>query len=219
MDFKNEIYEAILHGVVKFNNLKKAFNLKAKELDSYLYELIKEEKIIYDNVYNSYFALKEAILDVKQLKYLEVKKEVETIRNELAKLKAKIDLKTALIQKKLKDIQKITMDYEEQESIVLVHRTATVKQLKQYQKRKMIVTEIDASYQYKIGVADEVFCEDVHLIDLPYYMVGRDLTFEEKSAIAFANMIFYYELNHFDYKAIYSDELISKLLRFNGFYS
>jgi len=64
MDFKNEIYEAILHGVVKFNNLKKAFNLKAKELDSYLYELIKEERIIYDNEYNSYFALKEAILDV-----------------------------------------------------------------------------------------------------------------------------------------------------------
>lgn len=64
MDYKNEIYEAILHGVVKFNNLKKAFNLKNKNLDMYLDELIKEEKIIFDREYNSYFALREAIIDV-----------------------------------------------------------------------------------------------------------------------------------------------------------
>ena len=64
MDYKKEIYEAILHGVVKFNSLKKAFGIKSDMLSSYLNELIKEEKIIYDRRFDSYFSLKEAIINV-----------------------------------------------------------------------------------------------------------------------------------------------------------
>ncbi len=64
MELKDEIYDAIFHGIVKFNNLKKAFNLNSKDLNNFLIELIKEDKIIFDNNYQSYFALKEAIIDV-----------------------------------------------------------------------------------------------------------------------------------------------------------
>ncbi|MBR4497023.1 MAG: ribonuclease R [Acholeplasmatales bacterium] len=64
MDYKKEIYDAILHGVVKFNNLKKAFGIKRDVLDSYLNDLIKDESIIYDRTYDSYFALREATINV-----------------------------------------------------------------------------------------------------------------------------------------------------------
>ena len=64
MDYKKEIYDAILHGVVKFNNLKKAFGIKRDVLDSYLNDLIKDESIIYDRKYDSYFALREATINV-----------------------------------------------------------------------------------------------------------------------------------------------------------
>ena len=50
-------------------------------------------------------------------------------------------------------------------------------------------------------------------------MDESNLSFEDKSAIAFANMIFYYMINNIDYKAIFSDELVSKLLKYNGLYS
>ena len=64
MDYKKEIYEAILHGVTKFNSLRKAFGIKREMLDSFLNELIKDEVIIYDRRLDSYFALREATINV-----------------------------------------------------------------------------------------------------------------------------------------------------------
>ena len=57
--------------------------------------------------------------------------------------------------------------------------------------------EIDGRFAPVSG--EKVFDKDVNYIDLPYYMANRELTFEEKSAIAFANMVYYYETNQLPY--------------------
>ena len=179
------------------------------------YFRIQKEKKTLEDLYNE----KHLSWAEKYVKYLEAKKEFDELKKELINIKSSIEKYETSLKVILKDIQKVSKDSAELESFVLVHRTATIKQLRVHQKRQMVVTRIDAPYQYAIGVADEVFDKDVNYIDLPYYMTNRELTFEEKSAIAFANMVYYYETNHIEYEAIYSAILISQLLRFNGFYS
>lgn len=167
---------------------------------------------------------KHEIYEQKLEKYEQVKEELQRIEKELRKAekefeKSKMQYKDCIVSsdKLLKEILCIEGTLKELEAVVLVHRSATLNQLKQYQNRKMIVTEADNPYQYIIGAADEVFSDKTEIINLPYDMIGRELTDEEKSAVEFANMMLFYKLNGNNFEAIYSDVLVSNLLKFNEY--
>ena len=110
----------------------------------------------------------------------------------------------------------MTVD-EEMKKVVLVHPSASMKQLKQYQHRIIVMTDEDSEDAAIIGSVDETFEADYSLVEnLPYTLIGKEWNKEEKSAIAFASMVIYYQvLSEEDFVYIYGSPLIAEILRAN----
>ena len=106
---------------------------------------------------------------------------------------------------------------EELRKVVLVHRSASLQQLKKYQYRYIVMTEQDEAVAKAIG-ADELFESAGEFVkNMPYDMQNRELSEEEKSAFEFANMVIQFYLEGTNrYEVIYADSLVAKLLRLNN---
>ena len=212
---KEDLFREIINS--EFAGNEKIFGrrlLSSRNLKNAYFKIQISKKALED-----FYEKKHLLWAEKYQKFLEAKKDFDDLKKELIKIKVKINQYDASSKALLKEIQKVSRASAKSEVFVLVHRTATIKQLKEFQKMQMVVTEVDATYQYIIVIADEIFDKDVNFIALPHNMSGRELTFEEKSAIAFVNMMFYHKVKNIKFEAIFSDKTISDLLKYNKYYS
>ena len=99
---------------------------------------------------------------------------------------------------------------------VLVHRSANLHQLRQYQFRTMVVTSEDQKIAEEVGCADKVVNASKNIQVLPKNLYGREWSEEERSAVAFASMVIQYREISPETPYIHASELVAKILRMNG---
>ena len=172
------------------------------------------KKDVLDDMYNR----KKDEFNKKNDEYIKIQKEIAQIQEEIDKMQLKISHHQNSLNMLYNELANLENISEELKRVVLVHNTASVNQFKKYQHRKIVIIPSDIPYLKPIGVFDEVFSGDCKIIDLPYDMLNRKLNAKEQSAVDFVNMMIYYKINNdVEFDAIYSDEIISKLLKFNHY--
>ena len=177
--------------------------------------VLKGEQIKIDILQNQYVQ-KKTLYDKKYEEFLGIKRELDQLDHDLSEIKQQLEKQYASKKRISREFSKLDKISQELTNIVLVHNSATVNQLKKYQHRKMVILKSDVPSLEPIGICDEVFSNECHVIDIPYDMADR--TPEIISAIEFVNMMFYFKIQEdVSFDAIYSDEFISRLLRFNKF--
>ena len=160
----------------------------------------------------------KALYDEKYAEFCIVKRELYKLEHDLNEVKKQVDEYHAAENKISGELSKLKSISDELNRVVLIHKSATVNQIKKYQHRKMIITKSDMPYLKCIGLCDDIFESEGNLIDIPYDMKTRNLTLDEISAINFVNMMVHFKIQgDVIFDAIYSDETISELLRFNKY--
>ena len=195
-------------------NMERSLNLETIQAMERAYQSASSKTDEKKKVRNS---IEEEFIARKQ-EYLIAKQAYEDTADALAKAEAELKAATEQEDWYLKEYLHYMQVDEELKNIVLVHPSASLNQLKSYQHRIMVMTNIDAADAAIIGSADEVFEADYSLVDtLPYDLIGRDWTVAEESAIAFASMvIYYYVIEERNVAFIFADKLIAEILRLNG---
>ena len=181
-------------------------------------ELVLKGELVKNELKLNQYVEKKALYNEKHAEFLMIKKELEQIELDLNDIKKQIEEQHITENKLSSELSKLSEISDELTHVVLVHNSATINQLKKYQHRKMVVTKADIHCLKSIGVCDDVFSSECDIIELPYDMMARKLTPEENSAIEFVNMMLCFKIqDNVLFDAIYSDETISKLLKFNKY--
>ncbi len=150
--------------------------------------------------------------------YLVAKNAFELVSSDLERARAELDglrENESTYSKECRFAQDVAAELSKE---VLVHRTATMYQLRKFQHRIMIVTSVDEYLAKSIGCAEVVFDEaDLKPNLLPSSLYGREWTEEESSAVAFAGLVIQYQEASPEVEYIYSSRLVADILRLNGY--
>ena len=224
-----KVYQALI--AKEFGGRKEAFGKKRFSEQQILdrESEVNQNKQAVDEMAKHYEISRKKVIEAKKKRdsaKMEVKqKEEEYLIAKRAMEKAKARLTSA--EKALVDARddegwyideytsRVEIDQELQKA-VLVHRSASLQQLKKYQYRYIVMTKQDEAIAKTIG-ADEIFESfEEHIRNVPYDMQNRELSEEEKSAFEFANMVIHFYLEGTNrYEAIYTHPLVEKLLQLN----
>ncbi len=123
--------------------------------------------------------------------------------------------------------QKVSDEYEAEEKklndskiFVLIHPSATLKQLQFNRGGIFVATEFDKCKLEKAGCVDMVFDNDKEenfIENIPHYMLNELSAAELNKYIAYANMVINFYLQEKDFVAIFASKEISELLASNGY--
>ncbi len=123
--------------------------------------------------------------------------------------------------------QKVSDEYIAEEKklddskiFVLIHPSATLKQLQFNKVGIFVTTKLDKHKLEKAGCVDMVFDNDEEenfVENIPYYMLNELPESELKGYVAYTNMVINFYLNEKDFVAIFSSKEISELLASNGY--
>lgn len=123
--------------------------------------------------------------------------------------------------------QKVSEAYESEERkledskiFLLIHPSATFKQLKSNKAGIFVSTDRDKRLLENAGCVDVVFDsskEENFVENIPYYMLNNLPKAELKNYVAYANMVINFYLQEKDFVAIFASKEISDLLASNGY--
>lgn len=123
--------------------------------------------------------------------------------------------------------QKVSDEYVAQEKkfedgkiFVLLHPSATLKQLQSNKTGAFVVTKRDKRLLEKAGCVDMVFDNDKEenfIENIPHHMLNELSVAELKGYVAYANMVINFYLQEKDFVAVFASKEISELLASNGY--
>lgn len=122
--------------------------------------------------------------------------------------------------------QRVSDEYQAEEKkledskiFVLIHPSATLKQLQSNKTGVFVVTKRDKRKLEKVGCVDMFFDNDKEenfIEHIPHYMLNEPAA-ELKGYVAYANMVINFYLQEKDFVAVFASKEISELLASNGY--